>query len=417
MYALVDCNNFYVSCERTFNPLLERQPVVVLSNNDGCVISRSDEAKPFVPMGVPAFKFEEEFKKHNVYVFSSNYPLYGSMSNRVMNILSSFTPEIEIYSIDEAFLRFKGYENHDFHSYGITIREKVRKYTGMPISIGFAPTMALGKVANKIARKFPRHTSGVYVIDSEEKRIKALKWTKIEDVWGIGRQISKKLIQKGIRNAYEFTQLRDELVRKQFSVTLLRLKYELLGEPMLHLEEVSNKKSIATTRTFERSIKEYDEVKERISTFATSCAEKLRKQKSYCNAIMVFIKTNTHKKDQSQYRNGTVITLPYPANSDITLSKYACKALESIFQKGYKYKKAGVVVVDLTPQKDFQLNLFQNEDKRHFALMNTIDKLNYRMGEKKVKLGSQDLKRTWKMKQERLSLRYTTNWNELLEVD
>ncbi|SMC81524.1 Y-family DNA polymerase [Moheibacter sediminis] len=416
MYALVDCNNFYASCERVFNPLLEGEPVAILSNNDGCVISRSDEAKPFVPMAAPAYKYEEEFKKNNIHVFSSNYPLYGSMSNRVMNILNTFTPDLEIYSIDEAFLHFKGFEDCDFYSSGIEMREKVKKYTGMPISVGFAPTKALSKVANKIARKFPEKTSGCYVIDSEEKRIKALKWIKIEDVWGIGRQISKKLIYKGINNAYEFTQLPDDFVRREFSIVALRLKQELQGTSTLTLDEISQKKSIATTRTFERSVKDFQDVKERISTFSSSCGEKLRKQRSYCNAIMVFIKTNTHKKDQNQYRNGIVVSLPYPTNSDITLSQYANIALQSIFQEGYRYKKAGVVVLDLVPQEDFQLNLFVNEDARHFKLMKTMDKLNRKMGEKKVKLGSQDLKKTWKMKQDRLSPKYTTNWNQLLEV-
>lgn len=416
MYALVDCNNFYASCERIFNPLLEGKPVVVLSNNDGCVISRSDEAKSLIPMAAPAFKYEEDFKKNNIEVFSSNYPLYGGMSNRVMNILNTFTPDVEIYSIDEAFLQFKGYKDYDFHSYGMEIKNKIRQYTGIPISIGFAPTKSLSKIANKIARKFPQQTQGSYVIDSEEKRIKALKWARVEDVWGIGRNISKKLQAKGVRTAYDFTELSDKWIQKEFSIGLLRLKNELLGIPALELDEIVHKRSIATTRTFERSVSDIEEVKERVSTFAGSCAEKLRKQKSYCNAIMVFIRTNRHRKDQSQYRNGMVLSLPYPTNSSITLSKYANLALESIYQKGYRYKRAGVVVLDLVPQTDLQLNLFLNEDVRHPALMGTLDRLNRKMGDKKVKLASQDLRRTWKMKQERLSKRYTTNWNELLEV-
>lgn len=416
MYALVDCNNFYASCERIFNPLLEGKPVVVLSNNDGCVISRSDEAKSLIPMAAPAFKYEEDFKKNNIEVFSSNYPLYGGMSNRVMNILNTFTPDVEIYSIDEAFLQFKGYEDYDFHSYGMEIKNKIKQYTGIPISIGFAPTKSLSKIANKIARKFPQQTQGSYVIDSEEKRIKALKWARVEDVWGIGRNISKKLQAKGVRTAYDFTELSDKWIQKEFSIVLLRLKNELLGIPALELDEITHKRSIATTRTFERSVSDIEEVKERVSTFAGSCAEKLRKQKSYCNAIMVFIRTNRHRKDQSQYRNGMVLSLPYPTNSSITLSKYANLALESIYQKGYRYKRAGVVVLDLVPQTDLQLNLFLNEDVRHPALMGTLDSLNRKMGDKKVKLASQDLRRTWKMKQERLSKRYTTNWNELLEV-
>jgi DNA polymerase V len=416
MYALVDCNNFYASCERAFNPKLIGKPVVVLSNNDGCVIARSNEAKSYVPMGAVAFKFKKVFQENNINVFSSNYALYGDMSNRVMNILSTYTPDIEIYSIDEAFMQFKGFENDKLVPYGLDIKNKVFQYTKIPISIGIAPTKALSKVANKIAKKFPEKTAGVYSIDSEEKRIKALKWLPIEEVWGIGRKISKKLQAIYVKTAYDFTQLPDAFVRKEFSVVGLRLKHELEGKSTLSLEQVRRKKNIATTRSFSKNILELEELKERVSTFAASCAHKLRKQGSVCQAMLVFVHTNGHRKELPQYSRNIVVKLPYPSHSDITLSKYAIKGLELIYKEGFAYKKAGVIVMDLVPENEIQHNLFMNENPKHKELMQTIDQLNQSLGTKKIKLARQNIQKTWVMRQEKLSPRYTTSWNELLEV-
>ncbi len=417
MFALVDCNNFYASCERIFNPTLNGKPIVVLNNNDGCVISRSNEAKVFVPMGAVAFKYKEIFKQNNINVFSSNYALYGDISNRVMNTLREFTPDIEIYSIDEAFLQFTGFENYDLNDYCLTIRQRVKKVVGMPVSIGVAPTKALSKVANKIAKKFTDRTNGVYVIDTEEKRIKALKWTKIEDVWGVGRQISKRLQAIKVFTAYDFVNLNDNYVKTNFSVVELRLKHELEGKQRLFLDEVANKKAIATTRSFESTITDIENLKERVSTFAVSCAEKLRKQNSHCNLLTVFIQTNRFNSEQPQHNKSIVLHFPYATNSSITISQFAMKGLEAIYQKGFYFKKAGVIVSGITPQNEKQMNLFIDENPKHKNLMRTIDKLNTSLGKKKIKLASQDLGRTWKMRQEKLSKRYTTNWNELLEVD
>ena len=416
MYALVDCNNFYSSCERAFNPKLVGQPIAVLSNNDGCVISRSNEAKPFVPMGAVAFKYKKVFKDHNINVFSSNYPLYGDMSHRVMLILSTFTPDIEVYSIDEAFLQFKGYENWDMQQYGLEMKEKVKQLTQIPISIGVAPTKALSKVANKIAKKFTKKTGGVYVLDTEDKRIKALKWTKIEDVWGIGRRIATRLKAIEIHTAYDFTQLPDAYVRQEFFVVGLRLKHELEGKVRLTLDEVKDKKNIATTRSFANTITDIAALKERVSTFASSCAEKLRKQNSCCNALMVFVHTNRFQKNQAQYSRNIVVKLPFASNSDITISQYALKALKLIYKEGFEYKKAGVIVMGIVPQNTIQHNLFVNENPKHLNLMQTMDNINSSLGRKKLKLAQQNIEKTWVMRQEKLSKRYTTDWNELLEV-
>lgn len=245
MFALVDCNNFYASCQRVFEPHLIGKPVVILSNNDGNVIARSNEAKALnIPMGAVYYQYKELFEKHNVNVYSSNYALYGDMSSRVMNILSTFAPEIEIYSIDEAFLKFKGFENFNLEEIGKKMQRTVTKGTGIPVSVGFAPTKALAKIANKIAKKYPERTKSVYVMDDEEKRIKALKWTKIEDVWGIGRKHAKRLKALNIKTAYQFTQLSDSWVRHEMSVVGLRLKHELEGKSSLDLESPTDKNQL-----------------------------------------------------------------------------------------------------------------------------------------------------------------------------
>jgi len=418
MFALIDCNNFYVSCERVFNPKLNKKPVVVLSNNDGCAISRSNEAKALgIPMGAPAFKYKKVFRKNNVEVFSSNFPLYGDMSSRVMSILSRFTPNIEIYSIDEAFLKFDGFENYDLESYCQNIKDIVLKWTGIPISIGIAPTKALAKVSNRISKKFPNQTKGVYLINSVEKRIKALKWLKIEDVWGIGFKHAERLKNIKINTAYNFINLEDSWVRKNMSVVGLRLKKELEGESVLNLEEVrSPKKAIATTRSFEGTITDYEKIKERVSTFAICCAEKLRSQNSNCNSIYVFVRSNKFQKNKPQYRNGILMTIPFSTNSNMIISKYAIEGLKKIFKKGINYKKAGAIVMGLDSSNNHQLNLFENENPRHKNLMKTIDSIQKKEGQNKIKLASQNLKKRWKMKQEKLSPNYTCKVDEIIEV-
>jgi DNA polymerase V len=417
MFALVDCNNFYASCQRVFEPKLRGKPIVILSNNDGCVISRSDEAKALgIPMAIPAFKYEAIFKEKNIFVYSSNYPLYGDMSNRVMNMLRTYTPEIEIYSIDEAFLKFSGYELFDLNGLGLKMRKEITQGTGIPVSIGFAPTKALAKMANKIARKFADRTQNVYSIDSEEKRIKALKWTKIEDVWGIGRKHAKKLKLKNVTNAYQFTQLPDAWVRKEMAVVGLRLKHDLEGKPTLDLEEAKDRKMIATTRSFERRYTSFEQISERISTFTASCAEKLRRQNCHCNMITVFIQTDFVGGENSQYSRSITITTDFPTNSTIELNKAAQKGFNAIFKAGYRYKKAGVIVMGLTSNNETQLNLFKTSNPKHQPLMSVIDKMNQCYGENKIKFGVQSLGRQWKMRQDRLSPKFSTCLKDVIIV-
>jgi DNA polymerase V len=417
MFALIDCNNFYASCERVFNPNLQNKPVAILSNNDGCVISMSDEAKKLqLPFGAPIFKWEQFCKEKNITVLSSNYPLYGDMSTRVMNILAHFSPDVEVYSIDESFLELKGFENYDLDAYATKIRSRVLKWTGIPTCVGIAPTKALTKVANKIARSNLKQSKGICIIDSEEKRIKALKWTKIGNVWGIGRQLKKRLEDKGCVTAYDFTQIPSDWVLKNLSIVVWRLQKDLQGISKIPLEEVSSKKMIATTRSFEYTYSDIDNIKERISTFAANCAEKLRVQESNCHMLIVQLSSDRHKKDSQQHRESKTVVFSCPTASTLVIANAAVAAVKSIFKTGIKYKRAGVILTGLVPNDNFQLNLFSHENPKHQPLMATIDGLNKKFKGDKIKLGNQDLKRTWKMRQERLSSKFTTNINDILVV-
>lgn len=421
MYALVDCNNFYASCERVFQPKFNGKPVAILSNNDGCVISRSNEAKAAgVPMGAPAFQIKELIKEKNIQIFSSNYPLYGDLSNRVMTILGQFTPNVEIYSIDEAFLNFDGLNIPDYHDYGLQMKNRVQKWVGIPTCIGFANTKALSKVANKIAKKFQDRTQGVYVIDTEEKRIKALKWTKIEDVWGIGYRTIKKVKLRKINTAFDFTQPQHETwIKKEMGVVGLRLKYELEGKSVLDLEPITEqKKSISITRSFPKQIADFDLLRERITTFAAVCAEKLRKQHSCCHTIIVMLIVDKHSVKTSKYYFNMAMTLPYASNSTLTISNAAVEMLKKLHKgnEGIKFKKAGVIVTELIDENRKQFQLFEEENPKHLALMKVMDQLNHKIGDTKIKLASQNLSLTWNMNQNHLSPRYTTNFKDILEI-
>ena len=419
MYALVDCNNFYASCERVFQPHLVGKPIVILSNNDGCIISRSDEARSLgIPMGAPEFKVQQELKEKNIYVFSSNYALYGDLSHRVMTILRQFSPYVEEYSIDEAFMNFDGMPVSDFFDYGLQMKTRIHKWLSIPVSVGFAETKALSKVANKIARKFPEKTKGVYIIDSEEKRIKALKWTKIEDVWGIGFRLKKKMIAKNINTAYDFTLPHNEsFIKIVMGVVGLRLKRELEGNSVLILDNpLENKKSIAITRSFKKKLSNLDDIKERVSTFASVCSEKLRKQNSCCHSIIVLLVKDLHQNQNKRFYFSQMETLPFASNSSLTISAVAVRLLEKLYESGEAYLKAGVIVTQIIPENQKQFHLFEEENPKHQKLMKVIDAFHKKIGERKIRLGNQDLQHTWKMKQDYLSPKYTTDIKEILVV-
>lgn len=413
MFGLVDCNNFYASCERVFNPSLNGKPIVVLSNNDGCVIARSNEAKVLgIKMGVPAYQIKGLVKQHDVAVFSSNYVLYGDMSGRVMSMLAELASEIEVYSIDEAFLNLEGIQN--LQILGSEIVRQVTRGTGIPVSVGIAPTKTLAKVANKFAKKYPAYNR-LCIIDTEDKRTKALQLTGIGDVWGIGRKQAAKLEKQGVRTAYDFTQLPGSWVRKNMTVTGERTWKELRGISCIDMEIAPPaKKQICTSRSFGKMVEDIDTMSEAIATHASTCAKKLRQQKSYAMSLMVFIHTNNFREDLPQYWKNTIVQLPIPTSDTLEIVEYALSGLKTIFMEGYQYKKAGVIITEITTNA--QLGLFDSIDRdKRERLMQVVDKINGKF-QHHVKLAVQGSGRDWKLKQEQLSQRYTTDINEVIII-
>ena len=417
MIGLVDCNNFYVSCERAFDPSLNGKPVIILSNNDGCAISRSDEAKALgVKMGTPAFFINNIIDEHNIKVFSSNYTLYGDMSQRVTTVLSRFVPEIEIYSIDEAFLFLDGLDHLNLKEYGKRIVQTVTRNTGIPVSMGIAPTKTLAKIANKLAKK-NKSEGGVFII--EHGMIEGvLKNYPVEDVWGIGGQHAIFLKKHGIKTAHDFMMFPKDWVRKHLTVVGLRLWDELHGWPRIVAElEPPPRKNICTSRSFGSMQTEYDPIEEATATYAARCAEKLRKEKSCTNVLMVFLHTNQFREDLPQYAKNIVIQLPVPTNSSLELIHYTKQGLKKIFKKGYSYKKSGIIVSDIVPQTQLQQNFFDILDrKKHSKIMEVLDNLNCMHGRDTVRVATQGFEKTWKLKQEFLSRSYTTRWEDLITI-
>lgn len=417
MVGLADCNNFYASCERVFNPSLIGKPVVVLSNNDGCIIARSNEAKALgIEMGAPAFEVEDFLIKNKVYVFSSNYTLYGDLSSRVMTTLSQFTPEMEIYSIDEAFLSFHGFDANNLLRYGKEIVTHTGRSTGIPVSMGIAPTKALAKIANKKAKKDPS-SGGVFVIHPNMIH-DVLKTVPIGDVWGIGARYAQKLRQTGIQTAYDFSTLPGGWVKKEMSIVGYRLWEELKGFPRFEMEIFSKpKKNICTARSFGKMLTAYKDLEEAVANYAASCAEKLRRQKSVVQTLMVFLHTNEHRHDLPQYSRHLVIKLPVATNSTLEITRYALKGLRSIYRKGFYYKKAGVILMDIISRNAVQGNFFYTLDyEKHNKAMMVMDAMNSRYGKITLKTAAQGNERPWKLRQEKLSPCYTTRWDQLLSI-
>jgi DNA polymerase V len=417
MFALVDANNFYVSCQRVFDPALNGRPVIVLSNNDGCVISRSNEAKKLgIKMAEPAFKIADFLQKNNVAVFSSNYALYGDLSHRVMSTLGQFTLELEIYSIDEAFLNLAGLPV-DLEDYALRIRRTVLKNVGIPVSVGIGPTKVLAKAANHNAKKTPEN-QGICVLDSPEKVQEALKIFEIDEVWGIGRQYANLLKSLNIKTAWEFVQMEDSWVRKKMTVVGLRVKKELEGISCLEMELVPTaKKMICTSRSFGQAQTELEPIQEAVATYATRCACKLRKQHSCAGGLMVFVHTNGFKPEEPQYEQNFTCKLPVETNSTMEIIRYSLAALGAIYKPGYRYKKAGVIVYDIVPEGQIQYSLFDNVDRgKESSIMQTLDKINNRFGRDTLKLAVQGSGQKWKLRQEHLSPCYTTKWSDIIEV-
>jgi DNA polymerase V len=415
MYGLVDCNNFFASCERVFDPSLIGKPVVVLSNNDGCVIARSQEAKDLgIPMGEAAFKIRDLMEVGQVKVFSSNYVLYGDMSNRVMATLSSFVPEIEVYSIDEAFLHLEGIP--DLAAFGKEIVRVTTRHTGIPVSLGIAPSKTLAKMANHFAKKYPGYER-VCIIDTEEKRLKALQLTPVGEVWGIGRKQRKMLEYHSIHTAYDLIQRPRSWVRRQMTVTGERLWMELQGIPSISDDHEAEKRQICTSRSFGQPVRDFTTLMEAIANFAASCCRKLRQQQSYAGAVVVTISTSRFKSGEAQYSQSHTINLTFPTNDTAEMIGYCRSALEKIYKEGFDYKRAGVIVAELIPETSLQPDLFDEKDReKQKRLSQTIDAITKKNGRDKIIVAAQGDGTGWAPKREFVSRRYTTNLSEIIEV-
>lgn len=417
MYGLCDCNNFYASCERVFDPSLVGRPVVVLSNNDGCVIARSNEAKQLgVKMGDPYFKVRDMLRRNEVAVFSSNFILYGDMSRRVMSLLRRFVPATEVYSIDESFLDFTGMDLSALDALGHEIAHTVKRHTGIPVSIGIAPTKTLAKIASKLCKQYPRLDGCCYMHRPEDIE-KVLRKFPIGDVWGVGRRWAAMLEGMGVRTAWDFTQLPPERVRRRMSVVGLRMWKELRGEPCIGFEQYPvDKKQIATTRTFDRDIGDFEQIRSCVAQYAAACAEKLRAQRSVCGEMTVFILTNRHKEGIPQRYENRLVKLSVPTDSTLELTAHAVQALRSIFRPGYAYKRAGVILSDLSSKSGTQLDLYDPVDRaRHDRLMQAMDGINASLGRHRIVTASAGTE-FFRMHREHLSRPFTTDWSQIIRV-
>ena len=393
MYGIIDCDNCYVSCERVFRPDLKDKPVVVLSNNDGCVVARSNEAKKMgIKAGTPYFQLAEQFPNQKIVVFSSNYELYGELTSRVVSIIRKEAPTYFRYSIDECFVYLDGMEKIDLKAWGEELHKKIKRNVGMPVSIGLAPNKTLAKMASHFAKKYQgyRHCC---MIDSDEKRIKALKLYSIDEVWGIGRRYAARLEALGVKTAYDFAEHNQTWVKATFNnIVIERTWRELNGEDCVPNEEMAKKKSICTSRSFNGMITDLDGLRTHVSNYAARCAEKLRQQGTVASIVGVFLNTNAFREDLPQYWNFQELRLVTPSSSTITIVKAANEVLQKLYRQGYHYKKAGVIVMGIGPNSPIQQDLFDinaeqfEKMKRLDAVIDRINKVN---GTETIVLGSQ----------------------------
>jgi DNA polymerase V len=414
IYGLIDCNNFYVSCERLFRPDLADRPVVVLSNNDGCIIARSNEAKKLgIGMGTPYFKHKALIRRYNVTVFSSNYPLYGDISQRIMDVLIQLEPKVEIYSIDEAFIAFPTGKYLDLENYAGFLRDTLQRDTGIPVSIGFGPTKTLAKIATRFAKK-NSSTGSPFVMNGQHHLKTLLAGVDVSNIWGVGRRYADRLKKQGVHTALELTQCEDTWIKKQLTVAGLRTVTELRGVPCISLEEAAPaKKSITTSRSFSQPVHTLSDLQEAVATYTTQAAFKLRRGGLKTTAIHVFIRTNSFKKEQAQYCNSRALTLSTPSSHTATLIKAALASLKVIYRPGYHYQKAGVLLSALVPENYEQLHIFKSPDPSSIALMKAVDEINKRWGRNTIKPGGVGFAREWHYRQLKKSPAYTTRWSEL----
>lgn len=419
--ALVDVNNFYVSCERVFNPKLHNKPVVVLSNNDGCAVARSNEVKALgIGMGAPWFKFKDLARQHGIIAYSSNYALYADMSNRVMSILRQYSPDQEIYSIDESFLDLTSFKQIDLIQYAQRMRHQIWQWTGLPVCVGIGSTKTLAKLANYCAKKRPLFDGVCNLNAMHELEINQL-FSEIEvgEVWGVGRKLSVKLNQLGIHTVLQLKEADTEYLRQQFSVVMAKTIRELNGTACIEIEEISPpKKQIVSSRSFGHPVMEYNSLAESTTLYMSRAAEKLRKQKGYAGTVTVTIRTSPFKENNPFYSNSLTIPLSTPTDDTMQLVNVALWVLKRLYRPNYCYAKAGIMLGDLVPAQGVQTDLFSLVpfSSKSGKLMLAMDAINKKMGKESIKLASEGFKRPWKMKQENKSQHYTTDWSELINV-
>lgn len=415
MFALVDCNNFYVSCERVFNPKLKNRPVVVLSNNDGCVIARSNEVKSLgIKIGTPVFKCRQLLDPIGGKILSSNYTLYGDMSSRVMSLLEKFSPEIEIYSIDEAFLCLKGFEKLNLEEYAQEIRKFIEKCTGIPLSVGIGPTKTLAKIANNFAKKSSTAKGTCVIKKSNHKDI--LKLTSVENIWGVGPRYAKLLNRNLIFNAYQFCNLQDSWLRKKMTVMGLRTAYELRGHSCFEIDDIpAARKDIASSRSFGKPVESLKELEQALASYVSQATKRLREQSLAVSTLTVYLTTNRFKSNDAQYSNSITYKLQTATSYTPQLISHATFLLKKIYKKGFRYKKTGVILSNLSNEEERQPGLFECTEKRteNKSLMTAVDEINTRFGRKAITFGSEGIDQEWKMRRNYLSPCYTTCWKDI----
>ena len=417
VFALIDCNSFYASCERVFRPDLAKTPIVVLSNNDGCVIARSYDAKPYVKMGEPYFQAKEKLRRHGIVAFSSNYALYGDMSERVMSLIESMVPAAEVYSIDECFADLTGMTGN-LTQFGRDVRAKVLRCTGIPVGVGIARTKTLAKLANHTAKRLQAQTGGVVDITDDFKRDWVLRNTEVKEVWGIGRRMTAHLESMGIHTAMELAKADPRMLRDKFSVVVEKTARELAGTPCLELDEADPpKQEICCSRMFGKRLTELTPIKQAVATYTGRAAEKLRAQGSVCKRLRVSIRTGMFNPNELHFAKGTLVDLPYPTNDTLLLTRAATEALGRVYQVGYRYSKAEVLLLDLRQPGEFTDDLFaMSQPVASGRLMSALDEINDRYGRGTVRAGSVPSTPDWEMRREMMSQSYTTRLDQLWTV-
>lgn len=420
VFALVDCNNFYASCEKLFDPKLKDRPVVVLSNNDGCVVARSAEVKALgIPMGVPWFKLRDEAKHYGIVAFSSNYSLYADLSNRVVEVLSMFSPNIEVYSIDESFLDISGFERVGYQAYGAEIRQRVADWLGLAVCVGVGASKTLAKLANHAAKKSLAGNDGVCDFTTMSQAALEALFERIEvgEVWGIGRKINARLEAMGIRTVRQLRDADVELMRTKFSVVVERTVRELRGVSCLDLQEVvPEKQQIMSSRSFGQLVYYLAELEEAVASYVAKAAEKLRNQNSMAGAVQVYIRTNVFKPEVPQYQRAITVPLPEASSDTRVLTRWALRVLRRIYRPGYGYHKAGITLMDIVPATNQQFSLFASGgavDARSQALMGVLDGINGKYGRGTMRLAVEGVEKSWQMRRGNLSPGYTTDWTGL----